>query len=386
MNTGAYVRIAIVTSSYPLAEIDGAAAAGLFVRDFAHELAKNNHEIHVITQDKGEGCSYSPSGVTVHCFKWPGKGRPLSSLNPWNPLDALAGFRFLKSGTRELLSLHERAPIDHVLAMWAVPGGIIAGALRKKHDVPYSVWCLGSDIWTYGKLPLLRAIVSNVLQSATNRYADGLKLKHDAEKLSDSTVEFLPSSRATVRDGLVPLGDGRPSPRFQFVGRYDRVKGVDVLLQAFRRYVDAGGSGTLHMIGGGAMDQQIRELHKELKLTDRVEISGYADGDEVRARVRGADCLLIPSRNESIPLVFSDALQLGTPVIASDVGDMGDLLRQTPAGIVVQPEDIEGLAQALRDFERSGLEQYEAEVGSLAGTFDITQTAKRFLADVGTAS
>lgn len=386
MNTGADVRIAIVTSSYPLAEIDGAAAAGLFVRDFAHELAKNNHEIHVITQDKGEGCSYSPKGVTVHCFQWPGKGRPLSSLKPWNPLDALAGFRFLKSGTRELLSLHEHAPVDHVLAMWAVPGGIIAGALRKKHGVPYSVWCLGSDIWTYGKLPLLRAVVSNVLQSATNRYADGLKLKHDAEGLSSCPIEFLPSSRAIVRDGLVPLGIDRKSPRFQFVGRYNHVKGVDVLLRAFRKYVGAGGSGTLHMIGGGSMDQQIREMHKELGLTERVEISGYADGDEVRARVQSADCLLIPSRNESIPLVFSDALQLGTPVIASDVGDMGDLLRQTPAGIVVQPEDVDGLAQALGEFERSGPKQYEAEVRLLAGTFDITQTAKRFLSDIGAGS
>ncbi|RNC82817.1 MAG: glycosyltransferase [Phycisphaera sp.] len=380
------MRIAIVTSSYPLAEIDGAAAAGLFVRDFAHELAKNNHEIHIITQDKGEGCSYSPKGVTVHCFKWPGKGRPLSSLNPWNPFDAFAGFRFLKSGTRELLSLHERSPVDHVLAMWAVPGGIISGALRKEHNVPYSVWCLGSDIWTYGKLPMLRAVVSNVLQGSTNRYADGLMLKHDAEEISNRPIEFLPSSRAVFRDGLAPLGTDRQSPRFQFVGRYDRVKGVDVLLQAFRRYIDKGGSGTLHMIGGGAMDQEVRELHKGLNLTERVEISGYADGDEVRARVRSADCLLIPSRNESIPLVFSDALQLGTPVIASDVGDMGDLLRQTPAGIVVQPEDVDGLAQALRAFEQTGPELYAAEVNSLAGTFDITQTAKRFLSDIGAAS
>lgn len=377
------MRIAIVTSSYPLAEQDGAAAAGLFVRDFVHELAKQGHETHVVTQDKGAGCSYSPRGVEVHCFSWPGGPRPLSSLKPTNPFDALAGFRYLKSGVRTLLELHDQAPVDHVLAMWAVPGGIIAGTLLKKRGVPYSVWCLGSDIWTYGEIPFIREIVAQSLRNATHRYADGLKLQQSASTLSGEEVAFLPSSRAVERAGLQPVGTERSSPRFQFVGRYDRVKGVDILLRAFRVYLDEGGSGSLHMIGGGAMDDEVRALHKELRLDRHVVISGYADGPEVKARILGADCLLIPSRNESIPLVFSDALQLGVPVIASDVGDMGDLLRETRAGIVVRPEDVEGLAQALSAFEQTGNEPYAEHVQTLARTFDITHTAGRFLSDLG---
>ncbi|GAB5497397.1 MAG: hypothetical protein Phyf2KO_24770 [Phycisphaerales bacterium] len=377
------MRIAIVTSSYPLAEIDGAAAAGLFVRDFAHELAKNDHEIHVITQDKGEGCSYSPEGVTVHCFKWPGKARPLSKLNPRNPLDAYAAFRYLRSGRKALFDLHDQSPIDHVLGMWAVPGGFIANRLMKFRQVPYSVWCLGSDIWTYGKIPVLNQLVVGVLHNAKRRYADGLRLREDAHRLAFCDIEFMPSSRAISREGVEPVGMDRASPRFQFVGRYDMVKGVDVLLQAMRMYLDRGHTGSLRMLGGGAMDDEVRAMARDLDLLEAVHIGGYADGSEVVASILGCDALVIPSRNESIPLVFSDALRLGKPVIASDVGDMGDLLREVPAGLIVPPEDPEALADAFEEFADAPPGRFTSEVEALGRRFEIESTARRFLRDIG---
>jgi glycosyltransferase involved in cell wall biosynthesis len=376
------LRIAIVTSSYPLKEIDGQAAAGLFVRDFAAAVANEGHEVHVVTQNKGEGCSFSPSGVRVHCYDWPGKDRPLSSLNPKNPRDAWTAFRYMKSGTRALLGLHAEAPIDHVLAMWAVPGGVFASAMHKREGVSYSVWCLGSDIWTYGKLPVLKNVVSNVLKGATHRYADGLKLRDDAIKLSNADISFMPSSRAIACQPYASAERKQGPTRFQFVGRYDRVKGVDVLLQAMRLYLDAGNTGTLSMLGGGAMDDEVRALAKELDILDHVTIGGYADGEEVRRAILAADALVIPSRNESIPLVLSDALQLGKPVIVSDVGDMGDLIRETPAGLVVRPDDAAGLAGALADFSASDVDRFDIEVAALAERFNIKNTARRFLADI----
>lgn len=376
------LRIAIVTSSYPLKEIDGAAAAGLFVRDFAKALADEGHDVHVVTQDKGEGCSYSPKGVTVHPFRWSGNQRPLSSLKPTNPRDAWIAFRYMKAGTRALLDLHAESPVDHVLSMWAVPGGVFAQALNKREGVPYSVWCLGSDVWTYGKLPVLKNVVANVLKGAAHRYADGLKLRDDAVALSGTDISFMPSSRAIVSNPNAPT-ERKPGPtRFQFVGRYDHVKGVDVLLHAMRDYLDEGHSGTLNMIGGGAMDDEVRALAKELDLLDHVTIGGYADGEAVWAAILAADALVIPSRNESIPLVMSDALQLGKPVIVSDVGDMGDLIRETPAGLVVEPGDAHSLFAALAEFEASPKDRFDEAVAQLAEKFNIRGTAKRFLADI----
>ena len=376
------MRIAIVTSSYPLKEIDGQAAAGLFVRDFAAAVASQGHEVHVVTQNKGNGCSFSPKGVTVHCFDWLGGDRTLSSLKVSHIKDVRAANSYLASGKRKLCQLHNETPIDHVLAMWAVPGGLLARALCKRCGVPYSVWCLGSDIWTYGKIPILKSRVAGVLRSASFRYADGLKLRDDAKKLSGTDVSFMPSSRAIKRPNAAQTDRKPGATRFLFVGRYDRVKGVDVLLRAMRIYIDNGNIGTLKMLGGGSMDDESRTLAKDLNLLEHVAIGGYADGPEVANAILASDALVIPSRNESIPLVLSDALGLGKPVIASDVGDMGDLLRETTAGIVVQPDDAKDLADALAEFAAAPAGRFDEAVARLALRFDIHNTAKRFLADI----
>ena len=67
------MNIAVVTSSFPLDPDDPAAAAGLFVRDFAVALANHGHDIHVLTQDKGWGCKNAPNAITsgeVTAVRW----------------------------------------------------------------------------------------------------------------------------------------------------------------------------------------------------------------------------------------------------------------------------------------------------------------------------
>ncbi|HEY7413841.1 MAG TPA: hypothetical protein VH593_01500, partial [Ktedonobacteraceae bacterium] len=62
-------------------------------------------------------------------------------------------------GCRTLTRLHKERCFDHVLALWVVPAGLWASYLRFRMGTEFSVWCLGSDIWTYGKLPILRYAV-----------------------------------------------------------------------------------------------------------------------------------------------------------------------------------------------------------------------------------
>ena len=381
------MKLAIVTSSFPLKEHDPAAAAGVFVRDFGLALARLGHEIHVLTQDKGEGCEFAPPGVRVHCFPWPGRDKPLSRLRMTNPLDAAAALRFLGNGGAALRQLHDDVGLDHVIAMWAVPGGLFARTLRRRSGVPYSVWCLGSDIWTYGKLPLLRNQVADVMRRAEFVFADGIALARDAEALAGRSVDFLPSSRS-LEPALHadPASRDTPAPRFLFVGRYAEVKGVDVLLRAFARFSERSGAGSLQMLGGGPWDALVRDLVRELGLEDRVAVGGYADLETVVSHARSSDAFVIPSRMESIPLVLSDAVRLGKPVIVTDVGDMGALLRETPGGLVVPPDDVESLARAMGAFAESPAGTFEAGVSSLAARFDLANAASRYVAAIGKAA
>jgi glycosyltransferase involved in cell wall biosynthesis len=98
--------------------------------------------------------------------------------------------------------------------------------------------------------------------------------------------------------------------------------------------------------------------------------------------IRLSKAVLIPSRQESIPVILSDALQLGRPVIVSDVGDMGTLVRRHHAGIVVPPGDSHALAEAMLTLEHIGSEDFATGIHSLNQLFDVSTTVKTWLSYV----
>jgi glycosyltransferase involved in cell wall biosynthesis len=97
------------------------------------------------------------------------------------------------------------------------------------------------------------------------------------------------------------------------------------------------------------------------------------------------DCLVIPSRNESIPIVFSEALQAGLPLLVTDVGDMGELARRHGLAAPVRPADAPALAAAMSAFINAKdvqLRAYEKARNELLRIFDVGATADQFLAAI----
>jgi len=377
------MHVCIITSSFPLDPGDGRAAAGLFVRDFAVALAELGEQVTVLTPDKHGGPKADVPGVQTHWFAWCGGDKPLAYLKPWRPLDALAIWSLLRNGRRALRELAASEKFDHVLAMWAVPAGYLAMGLQKQTGTPFTTWCLGSDIWTYGKRLGLRNIVRRVLQRSTHVYADGIELGHAATRLCGRPVSFLPSSRQLDPALAESPPAGKRSFNFLFIGRYAEVKGVDVLLAAMREMVESGQDASLYMFGGGPMEGFVRDYVAAHGLGERVHVGGYADLSTLVTHLAFCDCLVIPSRMESIPVAFSDALQMGRPLIVSDVGDMGTLLREVAAGYVVVPDDVTALTDAMRRMVMADATEFAPHIEKLAQRFELKRAAQKWLDAVG---
>lgn len=373
------MKVCIVTSSYPQSENDPQATAGLFVQSFAAELARQNVEVHVLTYDRGLGASAAePAGVRVSKYAWRGGNRRASYLRPYKPGDVLDILSMIGEGRRSLRRLHDEQGFEHVFAMWAALGGYLARDLWRAEGVPYSVWCLGSDIWVYGKYPFFRRLVRSIIRDAREAYADGYQLADDAQRLSGRQLEFLASSRKLDLSLRQELDIPQDRPNFLCVGRYHRVKGIDVLLEAFAAYRRDGGRGHLFVFGGGPEEEALRARAAQVDLVDCVEIGGYADERTIVSYLAACGTAVIPSRNESIPVVLSDALQTGTPVIATDVGDMGRVVRELDAGWVVPAESVDSLCRALHAASEGPKTLHQEAVEH----FDISRSARRFLKDV----
>jgi glycosyltransferase involved in cell wall biosynthesis len=108
-------------------------------------------------------------------------------------------------------------------------------------------------------------------------------------------------------------------------------------------------------------------------------------GDVVAGYMSACDCLVVPSRNESIPIVFSEALQAGLPMLVTDVGDMGELARRHGLAAPIAAADAGALAAAMAMFIKDREAQtaaYRKARKELLGIFDVGATADHYLAAI----
>ncbi len=135
--------------------------------------------------------------------------------------------------------------------------------------------------------------------------------------------------------------------RLVCVARQDHVKGVDVLVRALpevvRSYPDAG----LTIVGDGGDLEPNRELAAELGVSQHVEFVGLIPF--AAPYIAGADLIILPSRREGLPVVALEALAVGRPVVATDVGGTSTVIVEGETGWLVPPEDSRALAAAIVD-------------------------------------
>ena len=89
--------------------------------------------------------------------------------------------------------------------------------------------------------------------------------------------------------------------------------------------------------------------------------------------------LLIPSRMESIPVVFSDALQMRVPVIAMPVGDLPELIQKYRCGIVSQKANVISFAQAIEEGVESKGGFFTNGTKAASDHFKVPQAIKTWL-------
>lgn len=135
-------------------------------------------------------------------------------------------------------------------------------------------------------------------------------------------------------------------PRVLAVGRLEPVKGFDVLLQSFRIVKRKLPAARLVIAGDGAERGALERLAESLGLQDCVEFARHVEQEHLGRLHSRATVFALPSRSEGMPLALLEALASGTPVVATRVGGVPDVLRATN-GLSVPPEEPRALARAL---------------------------------------
>ncbi|MBW1705692.1 MAG: glycosyltransferase family 4 protein [Deltaproteobacteria bacterium] len=351
----------------------------MFVKDFAHELAKKT-ELVVLTQHTGRGPEIlHESNFQVIRFQWSGRDKALSTLR--FPGDFILMSSVIIRGLFASLRIATRHKVHHTLALWTIPSGLWALLLKWIYSIPYTVWCLGADIWDYKRNPITKWLLRLILRQAQSIYADGHKLKQEVRSLCGKKCYYLASSRRLPSHVSVKADIRHGKKNYLFIGRYHPNKGPDILLKAIARLNPLIREKVhFHFFGGGTLRPVLQEFILSQYLSDVVTLHGYIDEELATAYLKACDAVIIPSRKDTISLVISDALQTGTPIIATDTGDMGYFLKRYKAGTVVPSNCPEKLAEAIAS---NVLKKKKIPTGqsNLLDLLDISKSAERFFSD-----
>jgi glycosyltransferase involved in cell wall biosynthesis len=157
---------------------------------------------------------------------------------------------------------------------------------------------------------------------------------------------------------------GIPAERFVvgWIGRMTGIKRVPDVLETFKRLLALGVDAQLVLVGDGPERDRLEEQAHELGIQKRTLFAGYQR--EISEYYDLFDAFLLPSRNEGTPVVAIESLAARTPVVATRVGGVPDVVRDGIDGFLTDVGDVDALAVRLAELARDpGLRARMGEAG-----------------------
>jgi len=282
---------------------------------------------------------------------------------------------------------HQRIRFDVIHAHFAYRNGYVASILGKILGKPVIITAHGSDIHQnlYNNGALFRKRTLNALswsiriiavsQSLKNMIADeGFGNKTFVIPCGFSDSKF---SQMDTNDCRVKLFLDTNKILLLFIGNLVAVKGVDVLIRAFKIVRDKECNVELIIIGDGSEREVLEQQVLDEGLEEMVFFLGRKDHTIIPLYVNASDILIVPSRNEGRSVATIEALACGKPVVASRVGGIPETIVNDQLGILVEKENPVALADGIMNaLNRTWDERY---ISNYAKQYDQGQLISHVL-------
>lgn len=242
---------------------------------------------------------------------------------------------------------------DHVLAYWGNYAATAAIAFQRLVDpsIPVSMFLhAGTDL--YRRPVSLRKkllYVDNVIVVCDfNRGYVEQRYPEIRERIAGKVHVHHPGLDIPA---IPCTEDDRRPGSLLAVGSFERAKGFDDLLRAVALLRRRGSNVAVDLVGDGRQAGALRRLASRLGIEAAVCFRGWLPFDEVQRAMRAATLLAHPSigLGDAVPTVIKEAMAVGTPVVASAVAGIPELLDGGRCGLLVPARNAERLAEAIAE-------------------------------------
>lgn len=317
--------------------------SGAVATELGLKLAERGHEIHFVSYAQPFRLGHFRERVFFHEVEM--EAYPLFEHPPYSLALAVAVHDAVRNFDLDLVHAHYAIP--HAASAW-----IAREMLEGERDLPVVTTLHGTDITLVGGHPSFHAITRfSILKSD--------RVTAVSEYLRDETVGTfgIPRERIDVipnfidteiyRRDKVPCHRATLAPDGQpivmHVSNFRPVKRAVDVVEVFARIRRKVGA-RLVLVGDGPDRPVVLERARELGVGDHVLFLGkHASVDELLAC---ADLFLLPSAGESFGLAALEAMACGTPVVASRVGGLPEVVEDGVSGFLLEVGDVEAMAEA----------------------------------------
>ncbi len=352
-------NILIISSAFP-PHVFGGAEVAAFNR--AKLLVKRGHNVSVATHHERDSPrawgEMTPEGFRLYRIKYP-RGYTLFERTRNNQIWKKIVWHlqdYFDQRNQDLVKqLLDEVKPDHIDIDNLVGFGFntLAEIARRNIPVAYilhdlNLACFNTCMFRGGSTCRKQCISCRgvaVLRQTHLKKIERLGFVSPSKANLDSAKKYIPAARSAPSRVIRNVPEALPASaarttsgkvRLLFAGRLDPVKGIDFLLKTLDS-LSSLYDFHLTVLGTGPSEKRVRTRFEHKKW---VTFRGFVPGSEVAQALTQSDLYCIPSlMAESYGLVTAQALQLGTPVIGSNIGGTSELVRDGVTGILVPPGD-----------------------------------------------
>jgi teichuronic acid biosynthesis glycosyltransferase TuaC len=247
-------------------------------------------------------------------------------------------------------------PIDVINAHWIFPEGVASVWVARKLGKPVVLTALGCDLNLYSTLVfrerqirngLLTANKVTVKSSGLREKVLGLNVPDRKISVISNGVNFHLFRKMEREEARSILGIEKGGKIVLTVGSLDEVKGTTYLIDAVGKLKKMRtGLPRFYIIGEGPLKNRLVSQSKQIGMEGSIVFLGQIPHEEIPFWMNAADVFCLPSIREGYPNAVLEALACGTPVVASDVGAIQEMIHHQ-SGYITRPGDSDSLCDGL---------------------------------------
>ena len=223
------------------------------------------------------------------------------------------------------------------------------------------IWCaIKHKCYRGSRVQTLACVMSTWFHRMTGIYG---KINYicltefNREKLLN--LEQIKPEKVFIKPNFVEIEDSfrlgkNQKNQFVFVGRLDKLKGIDILFEAWKRMGDS--APKLNVCGTGPMEDWCKSFINQNRVN--IELFGFVPNEKARKMIANSKALVLATQwYEGFPMSIVEAFSVGTPVICSDFGNTGSVVDEGITGYKFECKSMEGIISAVKKMSEKPLDR-----------------------------